>query len=281
MKVGTRTAVLRREIALFDADVLLLQEIEDFKGFWEPRLKAMGYNGLYKKRTEVSADKKDGCAIFWKFSRLRCNSFRFFEHNELATVDDLHVESKGHLAGLDSDQAQTQQLLHDNVGIVAHLQQTAESGIDEPAGFVVATTHIFWDPLFVKVKNAQVENLLRNIAIFMADHHFDTTQTPLVIGGDFNSMPGSLAHTLLLNRAVAFGLPTLQSVFAALGLEEPKFTNITPDFTATIDYLVISPGIRVTRVLGMPARAVIVGEGLPDSSHPSDHLPLIAEILLP
>jgi mRNA deadenylase 3'-5' endonuclease subunit Ccr4 len=36
------------------------QEVDEFQSFWEPELKARGYAALYKQRTQVSGNKKDG-----------------------------------------------------------------------------------------------------------------------------------------------------------------------------------------------------------------------------
>lgn len=40
-----------------------VQEVDEFKSFWEPELKARGYSALYKQRTQVSGSKKDGACV--------------------------------------------------------------------------------------------------------------------------------------------------------------------------------------------------------------------------
>ena len=61
---------------------------------------------------------------------------------------------------------------------------------------------------------------------------------------------------------------------------EPKFTNCTPDFTDTLDYIFFSPSdfIKPVSLLELPESnsSDVVG-GLPNWSHPSDHLPIGAE----
>lgn len=61
---------------------------------------------------------------------------------------------------------------------------------------------------------------------------------------------------------------------------EPKFTNCTPDFTDTLDYIFFSPFdcIKPVSLLELPESdsSDVVG-GLPNLSHPSDHLPIGAE----
>lgn len=61
---------------------------------------------------------------------------------------------------------------------------------------------------------------------------------------------------------------------------EPPFTNYTPGFTGTLDYILFSPSdnikpISFLELLDSDA-ADIVG-GLPNFSYPSDHLPIGAE----
>ena len=61
---------------------------------------------------------------------------------------------------------------------------------------------------------------------------------------------------------------------------EPPFTNCTPDFTNTLDYILFSPtdNIKPVSFLELPEldSSDVVG-GLPNYSHPSDHLPIGAE----
>ena len=71
-------------------------------------------------------------------------------------------------------------------------------------------------------------------------------------------------------------------------LAEPAFTTSTTDFTETLDYVLATPDMELgawharTRVLGvraLPAQAEGFGF-IPSADHPSDHLPLLAEMQL-
>ena len=61
---------------------------------------------------------------------------------------------------------------------------------------------------------------------------------------------------------------------------EPKFTNCTPGFTNTLDYIFFSPSdfIKPVSILQLPEPESpdVVGF-LPNNHHPSDHLPIGAE----
>lgn len=70
----------------------------------------------------------------------------------------------------------------------------------------------------------------------------------------------------------------LCSVYAAHG-GEPTFTNCTPDFTGTLDYIFLSgSSLRAVSLLEVPGpeSADVIG-GLPNHHHPSDHLPIGAD----
>lgn len=61
---------------------------------------------------------------------------------------------------------------------------------------------------------------------------------------------------------------------------EPPFTNCTPGFTGTLDYILFSPSdhIKPISFLELPdSNAPDVDGGLPNYFHPSDHLPIGVE----
>lgn len=72
----------------------------------------------------------------------------------------------------------------------------------------------------------------------------------------------------------------LYSAYAQMRGREPAFTNCTPDFTNTLDYIFYSPLGRVKPVsfleLPEPDSEDVAG-WLPNLHHPSDHLPIGAD----
>ena len=60
------------EIFSFECDVVCLQEVDNahFQSHFIPAFRERGFSGVYKKRTN---DKNDGCAIFYKESRVKRN----------------------------------------------------------------------------------------------------------------------------------------------------------------------------------------------------------------
>ena len=62
-----RIPLLAAQIEALNADVIGLQEIEDFDR-WEPHFAALGYQSIFKRRTGT---QHDGVALLWRCSRLQ------------------------------------------------------------------------------------------------------------------------------------------------------------------------------------------------------------------
>ena len=275
LKWKARSGALLRDLKCLSPDVLLLQEVDEMPTFWEQQLASSGYEFRYKQRTQVTGAKKDGCLVAWRADRLRCVAADDIEHNDLAMA---HTPPAGNVAVENGATGRVApptdpwtRMTRDCVGLLLCLQSVSSG-----RRLVVATTHVYWDPALEEVKDAQVSYLLRRAATFRSQN-----STPaLLIGGDFNSTPGSEAHKRLLNASGEHGLPHLSSAFELCGADEPQTTNHTPSFSETLDYLVLGGGgLAARRVLALPLRSEL-GEGLPDGDRPSDHLPLVANIVL-
>jgi CCR4-NOT transcription complex subunit 6 len=178
---------------------------------------------------------------------------------------------------------------------------------------------LFWDPTCADVKLSQTERLCAEVAHFMREHEDklrpgeSVASTPVVIAGDFNSVPGSEVHARML-RGIGIGLEdgdggvgrALRSAYAAAAAAgvvhavgsvdagagagtaskpaptrpetgEPAHTNVTPGFTDCIDYVFVSDDVDVIAAEPLPAIEHL-GEGLPNENHPSDHLPVTVDL---
>ncbi|XP_034676095.1 carbon catabolite repressor protein 4 homolog 4 isoform X4 [Vitis riparia] len=153
---------------------------------------------------------------------------------------------------------------------------------------IVANTHLYWDPEWADVKLAQAKYLLSRLAQFKTavSDKFECTPSVLV-AGDFNSIPGDKVYQYLVsgNSSVPQlecldGLPIPLCSVYDFTRGEPPFTNCTPDFTNTLDYIFFSPSGHIKPVsfleLPEPDSSDVAG-GLPNHHHPSDHLPIGAE----
>ncbi|CAL8314233.1 unnamed protein product [Lota lota] len=175
---------LLREIQQYDADVLCLQEVQQdhYETQMQPALEALGYQCVYKKRT---GKKPEGCAIVFKSSRLSLVSTHPLEY--LRPGDAL--------------------LDRDNVGLVLLLRPTDAGGQPDPSDFFcVANTHLLYNPRRGDIKLAQLAILLAEIS--RLSRLPDGSSNPVVVCGDFNSVPWSPLYCFLTQGSLEFkGLP--------------------------------------------------------------------------
>ncbi|XP_078505886.1 protein angel homolog 2 isoform X2 [Lissotriton helveticus] len=160
---------LLREFREFNADVLCLQEVQEdhYLAQIKPSLEALGYHCEYKMRT---GSKPDGCAICFKTSKfvlVSSNPVEFYR-SDIPLLD------------------------RDNVGLVLLLQPNLEP--NTPV-ICVANTHLLYNPRRGDIKLTQLAILLAEIAgvALQADGDF----CPIVLCGDFNSVPGSPLHSFI------------------------------------------------------------------------------------
>ncbi|KAK8603927.1 hypothetical protein V6N13_096392 [Hibiscus sabdariffa] len=154
---------------------------------------------------------------------------------------------------------------------------------------ILANTHLYWDPEWADVKLSQAKYLLARLSQFktLVTDRFECTPS-VILCGDFNSTPGDKVYQYLISgnssstssdRSLEELPLPLYSIYASTR-GEPPFTNCTPDFTNTLDYIFFSPSdcLKPISVLQLPELdSPDVAGALPNYSHPSDHLPIGAE----
>ncbi|KAI9550997.1 hypothetical protein GHT06_000238 [Daphnia sinensis] len=216
-----RAERILREVTNTYADILCLQEVQadHYDTFYVPRLTAMGFKGVYKKRT---GNKRDGCAIF-------------FRHSKFELKKSIPVEyCKPNVELLDRD----------NIGLIALLtprvvQPKHVFGEDLPF-IVVATTHLLYNPRRHDIKLAQLQLLfaeLDRIAFDSRKANSDKTDRvsyhPTILTGDFNLTPDTSIYQFITQGSLLYkGLSRRQLTLEARGhtLENeliPPHLNIT------------------------------------------------------
>ncbi|CAJ2646938.1 unnamed protein product [Trifolium pratense] len=290
------------------ADFFCLQEIDEFYTFYKGRMLELGYSSIYMKRS--GEQKRDGCGLFYKHDRAELVLEEKIEYNDLVkSIQDENSSNDDEHNNVQTTQADKQKddttksgpksgtedrgdpndprvrLKRDCVGILAAFKFKGPSN----QFLIVANTHIYWDPEWADVKLAQARYLLSRLSQFktLVSHKYERIPE-VIVAGDFNSLPGDMVYQYLISGNPSSELTTdyvderpipLSSVYASTR-GEPPFTNCTPRFTGTLDYILFSPSnyIKPISYLELPdsEAADIVG-GLPNFSHPSDHLPIGAE----
>eukprot|EP00199_Chlamydomonas_sp_CCMP681_P000237 CAMPEP_0119108246 /NCGR_PEP_ID=MMETSP1180-20130426/13547_1 /TAXON_ID=3052 ORGANISM="Chlamydomonas cf sp, Strain CCMP681" /NCGR_SAMPLE_ID=MMETSP1180 /ASSEMBLY_ACC=CAM_ASM_000741 /LENGTH=547 /DNA_ID=CAMNT_0007093841 /DNA_START=156 /DNA_END=1799 /DNA_ORIENTATION=+ len=294
---------LLREILNYKADILCLQEVQSdhFLDFWAVELQKAGYVAIYKKKTsEVFVDNKfaiDGCATFFRRDRFQLVKKYEVEFNKAAmSLAESFTNNNQKKQALN-------RLLKDNVALIAVLE-AVEAGPPEANRrtlICVANTHIHANKELSDVKLWQVHTLLKGLEKIAA-----SADIPMLVAGDFNSEPGSAAHSLLVKRRVdescmqatidPLGFLKEQKLTHSLELasayssladaplsvdprvakqkarldpthKEPLFTNLANNYKGTLDYILYTTKfLQPTAVLELPMEQDIL-------AHEKEHLP--------
>jgi CCR4-NOT transcription complex subunit 6 len=209
----------------------------------------------------------------------------------------------------------------DNIAVLALLEHK-ESG----ARLICANTHIYWDHEFRDVKLVQVAMLMDELT--KTANHFarlppkhpsslgkgydkapaysEGNKIPMIVCGDFNSLPNSGVYEYLTNGTVdknhedfmshVYGSYTSEGLAHRFALKSayshldhngaavatgqgPIVTNWTPGFKGCIDHIWhTTNSLSVTGLLGEVDPAYLSKVvGFPNAHFPSDHISILAE----
>lgn len=169
-----RKTQILSEIKDSNADILTLQEVEEQSFHAISELKNLGYTGIFKKRTN---DKIDGCAIYYRPDKLTLKEHAFVEFY----------------------QPGVRLLDRDNIGIVARFEPKDSEGNE----FIVATTHLLYNPKRHDIKLVQMQLLLAEVerlafsgALRQGDKLIPMYH-PCILTGDMNLSPQSGVYNLI------------------------------------------------------------------------------------
>eukprot|EP00795_Rhopilema_esculentum_P002826 gene2826-1056_t len=178
LKWEYRKSNLLKEIIIYNADIICLQEVEadHFIDWFQPKLLNNGYLGIYKQKT---GRKTDGCAIFYRESRFILKCCRSIEY---------HVPHHSLMN-------------RDNIGMIIGLQPKEEGVLLRKPPIFVANTHILFNKKRGDIKLLQLAMLFAEIGeiartpAYQPNERPTTNQyNPVIICGDFNSTPLSSVY---------------------------------------------------------------------------------------
>mmetsp|Transcript_2444 Transcript_2444/g.3467 ORF Transcript_2444/g.3467 Transcript_2444/m.3467 type:complete len:622 (+) Transcript_2444:235-2100(+) len=291
---------LLRELLESSADILCLQEVQadHYEQFLMRALQEAGYEGLYKAKTRESmgiAGKVDGCALLWRRSKFRLAENYAIEFNDCARRACATL-------GLSPEDSSTflHRICKDNIAQVAVLEvlQRHRNRHVQNTHLCIANTHLYSHPEFPDVKLWQTQALMQELEHFVLSRNL-----PLMVLGDFNSLPSSAVYELMSKQCVSHNHPDLAtdscnvlpdpeqlthniqlaSAYASVQGEEPSYTNHSGNFTGVLDYIWFAqPHIRPLAVSPVPDLEEIkkIGEGMPNCLYSSDHALLCCDVQL-
>jgi len=220
-----------------DPDIVCMEELDKFEYFD----KIFGFRG-YKGHFAQRPNKPDGCGIFFKSEKFKEVENYFVDYddntNRIATI--LHLK-----------------YIQNNVPV------------DSEYSIFIASTHLFWDDTSPK-QETEIEKLLQFL------QKINSQDVPTIICGDFNSTPTQNIYKIIIKH----GYKSAYVDYKGTG-QHPKFTSYkSHEDTKCIDYIFYKtntkPALQLMHVLDLQEEQV-VKEFLPNSQHPSDHLPIFAK----
>ena len=140
-----------------NADIFCLQEIDHFYDSYSHFFKSLDYTCIYHQRP----DRQDGCLIAYKDSLFEVGAIEYIN------FDDIAIKMAGdHLRAANYEKK--------NVAILAHfkcksLTDTLCSRTQKE--FIVANTHIYWNPNKPKLKLAQTQYFIDRLIKFSIDNN--------------------------------------------------------------------------------------------------------------
>ncbi|XP_022225497.2 protein angel [Drosophila obscura] len=251
---------IQREILTLDPDILCLQEMQYdhicdlLRGLRVGNGKKLEY--IYKKKT---GHRTDGCAIIYdacKFQLLDQRPVEFYDEN-------------------------VKLLNRENVALLAKLALKGQK-----KEFIVATTHLLYNPKRDDVRCAQVTRLLEELQTFSVDPKSGQI-TPIVLTGDFNSLLDSPAIEVLTTQVPwhsSADKPEKMLKFEAVHMGPPgphRVASTRQDDWITVDYILRSLSdksqhqLQVASIYGLPTVNICYRVGpIPNHYLGSDHYAL-------
>ena len=229
-----RLPILASEIADFDADLVLLQEIDwaNWERFWAVHFRERGFAGFFTPKTGLDAlnpsvgdesvlttrTASEGCAMLWRESKLRMVDTRDISFCE-ASVAALEGKAWGS-GSSDKVKAPNREWVSDFVKVIpnlervlkgvssvaqlAVLQPVADGVVQHNRRLLVTNSHFFYhrDACHVRAIQAkllvdEVERTIKEIKCMSPG-----AQVGLCLAGDFNAKRHSLAMEFFLESAV-------------------------------------------------------------------------------
>jgi len=245
---NARRLHILHEIIAYNPDIICLQEVDHFK-FLKSALNPLGYRGIFCSKPDSPCiylennNGPDGCALFFRHDKF-----------ELISASSRVIE----IWKIQSNQ----------VCILANLL-LRETG----KHISIATTHLKarQGSLLATMRNEQgkdVSNFLNS---------FGVGSRPLILCGDFNSVPTEPVQQTIKNRLA------VKSAYSLLyNGDEPPFTTWKVrgdgEYCHTLDYIFYNKFCEIESVLGLPTPDQVGPTRLPNLNYASDHIAIACDV---
>ena len=305
LKFARRSSQLWRQLQALTADVLCLQEVDWYESGLSEHLQGAGYGSVFHRRT---GKKRDGCCIAVRRERFALVQAHTWDYNRLAELHDHNerlVRDNVGMAVLLRERESGALLLvatthlfwdpHDPDVKVAQAAQYVREVVDmaeqHDAPPIVLTGDFNATP-----DSAVLQLLLRGTTAMplplppsprtdsaeeQPPQQASADPPPSTAGSGLVDEPASQLVPIRAGEIIPLpGGRSFASAYAAAngGLHDAPWTNRTPKFSGTLDYILIEPArLQVVRVLRVPDLRQ-ADFFLPNRGYPSDHIPVVADL---
>ncbi|KAL6071600.1 CCR4-NOT transcription complex subunit 6-like [Balamuthia mandrillaris] len=178
---------LLREILDAHADILCLQEVDEFEKEWREPLEQAGYECQYKHRT---GGRKDGCLIAYLARKFRLVERRGVNFNTIGKK----AKRRSFLTQNVALMVELQQLCNNHEKEARNEEEREGEGEESGTSLVVACVHLNWE--WEDLKLLQTLKLMEELTSFRGKYIHQKKENrepllPLLLCGDFNAMPPS------------------------------------------------------------------------------------------
>ncbi|KAF5385920.1 hypothetical protein D9615_002602 [Tricholomella constricta] len=330
-----RKELILTEAMNYDADFLCLQEVDiaAYEDYFLKHLKAQDYEGVhwpksrYKTMKDTERRQVDGCATFYKASKYTLVEKQLIEFSAVAMQRPDFEKT---------DDMFNRVLIKDSIAVVCLMEDKHTRTRFVIANAHIHWDPAYRDVKLVQAALLvdELEKVVNNFAKYPppppptpdepdtgstdpedlsasssslkpkpppprpAPNYTDGSKIPLIICGDFNSVPSSGVFEFLSTGQLSASHPDfmqhkygrytsegmrhrlgLKSAYAAPGAGEPPLTNYTPSFQGSIDYVwYSSASLAVNAVLGEVDKGYLEKVvGFPNAHFPSDHVCIVSE----
>jgi len=242
-------------------DVIAMEELDRFHGFFEPVLKIFGYKGIFAPKHFASGMNNgfysDGCCLFWKesvFDMVKHENWSYENGSQIGMAVTLRHYRTGRTI----------------VFTVTHLKSKEKA-----------------EPLRTLQASELIEKMKTIASTTASELNLNEADIPMLIMADFNANPVGEGKTCMKTMINRDSKPHFTSVYK---VDPPDDTFYTTSkcrgkiFQSIIDYILYNHddtrGIECTHVLQPPRIEDLDPEMLPGFRYPSDHVCMCAKFSL-
>ncbi|KAL5699482.1 poly(A)-specific ribonuclease [Ranunculus cassubicifolius] len=270
-----------REIVRSDADVLCLQEVQNdsYENYLRDELQKIGYDAIYMRRKNPNLRaigngqlQNDGVAICFRTAKFDVMPSHTREIHFCDKLFPLLTSSSGNY-----DYAAHARLAKNNIALAITLSAKDGRGATIPGcTFTVCNTHICAN--LADVKLFQVSTLLTELE--------RKCFFPLILCGDFNSIPTSQPLRLITTRQTReneWMPPDPAKIFPSINLHHTMHltsaysgsdgNTFSKNFHAMLDYIFYDYRFRLKGLLELPN--ISMDDHMPSPASSSDHVPIM------